>query len=622
MKNAIWLFNRLKAMNFGEVLWRIQQKFLQRKEFKRFYLLNKPVTHITPPEKISNLSIDIEKLSINWDNENLSIFEKLDLLGDFEYEEYKKEWNAGFQTINTWDQHSYSHTIPIVQRTDVGDIRTNWELNRHYQFVGLAKNFYITGENRYLLEFSDLFNHWNENNLFLHGVQWTSAMEVAIRVNSWVFTYAFLAKGFKKYGKTNTALLSQLEQGVILMADYIVNHRARFSSANNHLIIEMYAVALVGVLCDYKPWKRLAIDTLTSELSKQNYPDGVNKEMSLHYQSFVMEAYGILLILLQSNKEKMPEIWYQYLEKMSEFVSDCCGHYGETIIFGDNDGGKILNLSGLKFDHYRYILDLMSLVLERKYSELDNPNENVSWLSNYDFIKQAKRKEKYIPLLSKCYKQGGYTILRSRDKRVLIGMDHADLGFGPIAAHGHADGLSMQIFIEGTPVLVDPGTFNYHVTPQDRDYYRKTENHNTVTVGGINQSVIHGPFLWGKKAKCTLLEYLSDSRQIEISAKIEYEGIQHTRKVVYDFDRHITVHDYVLTPEHNSISQTWNFGPTINIKIQHNKIITSHVVMHSTGKVKNEGYCQYSPDYNYKTASEKCSFTSLDNEVTTHIQIM
>lgn len=38
-----------------------------------------------------------------------------------------------------------------------------------------------------------------------------------------------------------------------------------------------------------------------------------------------------------------------------------------------------------------------------------------------------------------CFKEGGNTFLRDGQDRVLIGIDHAALGFGSIAAHGHAD---------------------------------------------------------------------------------------------------------------------------------------------------------------------------------------
>ena len=287
MRDVKWFINRLKAMNLKEMLWRVQQKQLQKREFKNLYILHKPVTEIPLPQNISSLRIDIENLSINWDNTEWTEFSALDLFDAYEYEIYKKAWNAGFQTEKQWPEDKYSPTIIISQRIEIGDIRTNWELNRHFQFAALAKSYYCTREKKYLSEFCELFYDWNKHNLFLHGVEWTSAMELAIRVNSWLYAYAFL----KKAG-CEDRLLGDIEHGIFVMTDYILKHRARFSSANNHLIIEMYAVALMGIVADFKPWREEAISILTEELSKQNYEDGVNKEMSLHYQSFVMEAYG------------------------------------------------------------------------------------------------------------------------------------------------------------------------------------------------------------------------------------------------------------------------------------------------------------------------------------------
>ena len=39
----------------------------------------------------------------------------------------------------------FSYDIPCSQQEDIGDIRTNWELNRHFQFSALAKSYYISG---------------------------------------------------------------------------------------------------------------------------------------------------------------------------------------------------------------------------------------------------------------------------------------------------------------------------------------------------------------------------------------------------------------------------------------------------------------------------------------------
>ena len=157
MKDIKWLINRLKAMKPKEMMWRAMQKRLQKKE-KTLYTLHKPVIEIPLSHELINLHLNIEKLSINWGNDNWIEFSSLDLFDAFDYEEYKNKWNAGFQTDATWPEDPFSSNINISQRVDIGDIRTNWELNRHFQFAALAKTYYCTKEEKYLSEFRELFS--------------------------------------------------------------------------------------------------------------------------------------------------------------------------------------------------------------------------------------------------------------------------------------------------------------------------------------------------------------------------------------------------------------------------------------------------------------------------------
>jgi len=530
MKNIKWYISRVQAMNVGEIIWRVKQKCNQKIEKKAIYSKKLPVTEIPLDKKFGAMKPNICRISMNWNNAHSLLFSGLELFGVFDYNEYRKKWNAGFQTQNTWPEDVCSYDISCSQQEDIGDIRTNWELNRHFQFSALAKSYYVSGSKKYFDELCILFDDWNKHNLFLHGVEWTSVMEIAIRVNSWIYTYCFLKKAFNRYGVTeDTNLLGLLSHGIMVMTDYITRHRARYSSANNHLIVEMYAVALSGIFYDCTQWKKLALDILTKELPIQNSSDGINREMSLHYQSFVMEAYGLLMLEMQHNKIEIPKLWIKYLSHMSEFLCDCCGDYGETIVFGDNDEGKILDLSGLKYDYYRYVLDLMGVILPQRYSELYTLHENLYWIVPQQIIKDSKAKSCYRSPDAKCYKKGGYTLLRSRDHKVLIGIDHAELGFGSLAAHGHADALSFQMFINGEPVFVDPGTYNYHVPKKARDEFRATKNHNTVCGDGKNQSEILGPFLWGKRYRCIDTVFSESKEEIRLKAGIEYDGNLHVR---------------------------------------------------------------------------------------------
>lgn len=593
MKDIHWLVNRLKSMNAPEVAWRVQQKLLQKREKKSVYSLHLPVTQIPLSKGMQGLRADAFRIPFNSKSNNTSVFETLDIFGQFDYQLYKKKWNAGFQTENTWPEKDFSADIAIGQREDIGDIRTNWELNRHFQFTCLAKNYYITGEERYLSELTDMFNDWNRHNLFLHGAQWTSAMELGIRVISWIYTYVFLTHALEKYQAGESKLPGKLCHGIAVMAAYICKHRARFSSANNHLVVEMLAVGMSGFLFEKEDWIQTSVQILTDELPKQNFEDGVNREMSLHYQSFVMEAYGILWLAMKHNHREVPDSWKTYLTAMSRFVADCCGDYGEVIVFGDNDEGKNLDLQGRIDDHYRYVLQLMGMLLDTRFTKADLI-ENICWITTEAQQKAYNEKSLYIPGLVSHYQKGGYTILRSRDRKVLIGMDHAELGFGSIAAHGHADALSVQVYFEGRPILVDSGTYNYHVPKKARNEIRSTKAHNTVYIEGIEQADMLGPFLWGRRYQVNDVQIRETDKDVQIEATISYEGITHTRKATFDFGRMLLVDDVVM-PALGGASQMWIINGSGSVA--GNRVAAEHIAIVAKDATPEVERTVFSPEY-------------------------
>ncbi|MCL2051120.1 MAG: heparinase II/III family protein [Lachnospiraceae bacterium] len=543
MPKAKWLINRLTAMSAEEVIWRLSQLKLQRKEKRAFKKKPILVTAKIFNKSLQNLVPDEEFFYLNLSNPHFSLSTSLPLLGGYHYKLHKKDWHYGFQTSNHWPK-TFSYELDYKQCDDIGDARTNWELNRHLQFALLAKNYFASLDKKYLDEFESLFKDWNNENPFLHGISWTSVMEFAIRASNWCYAYCFL----KARGEASKTLLEELKIGIINMTDYVVSHYSRYSSANNHLVVEAFSIAQSGILFRHKPWVDLGISLLTRELPLQNYADGVNKELSLHYQSFYMEAMGLILRLLQKNQYPVPDSWEPILEKMCEYISDCRGRYGEIIAFGDNDDGKILDLNGAAFDHYEYVLGLFSLLLPNSYIEVRKSAENLTWLFTANDFKKSRSKPIYEPEICACYREGGVSILRSKDKQVLIGIDHGELGFSSIAAHGHADALSFRMYVKGKPLFIDPGTYIYHTDLTSRNAYRKTKNHNTVCVDGRDQSEMLGAFLWGKRAKCRLLIFRETEEDIYLSA--EHDGYHpeiHKRTFVYNKTDELVIKDEFQT---------------------------------------------------------------------------
>lgn len=539
MRDISWMIRRLNAMSFPEILWRFSQKKIQKNEQRKFKEKKIPVTIEIFNSNLASLTLNSDKLHINFDNKEYELNSVIHLLAGANYEDYKKRWNAGFQTDNIWPD-TFSYNLDYKQRDDIGDARTNWELNRHFQFALLAKNYAASKDNKYFREFKELFTDWNEKNPFLHGISWTSVMEVAIRCSNWCYSYAFLNQA-----GADEELQNDLRIGIINMTDYIANHYSRYSSANNHLIVEAFVIGQSGILFDNKKWIDLSVNILTRELPLQNYSDGINKELSLHYQSFYMEAMGLMMRLMIKNSIEIPATWKTMLSKMSQYVADCMGDYGEVVVFGDDDEGKILDLQGGEINHYKYVLGLMSLLLDLQYVDLKVfSSETLKWLFTDKELEQSKNKERYVSPQYCCYKEGGNSILRSTDRKVLIGIDHAALGFGSIAAHGHADALSFQLFYEGQSIFVDPGTYIYHCDLENRNDFRKTKNHNTVTVNDSNQSEMLGAFLWGKKASAKLEKIEEGDEGIEIIMSQDgYKPIIHTRAFLFDGDRKVVIED-------------------------------------------------------------------------------
>lgn len=509
-----WYINRLRAMSVPEVAWRLEQKAAQQAERNVFGKRRIAVTDRVFRREWEGLVFHRERLALAEQAAPVcsdAAPVRIALPGGYDYETYKKDWHAGFQTPQKWPQ-IFSGDLHYKQRDEIGDARTNWELNRHFQFAMLARRYCRTKDRTYLTELSELFFDWNAENPFLTGISWTSVMEAAIRDINWIYTLGFLSDAAQAEENAAAkerigALCRALRVGIINMTEYIAVHYSRHSSANNHVITEAAAMGLAGLVMNCGAWFDTAFYILQYEIERQNYGDGVNKEVSLHYQSFFMEAVGLLMLHMQINGIRVPQMWRNTLVKMSRYLADCQGQYGESVVFGDDDGGKILDLQGaMQRNHYDYVLQLMSVVLPERYAAAVTDDTLLAIVPGH-LRERMGEKRLCRRTGSVCYEQGGVSLLRSEDGSALIGIDHGELGLGSIAAHGHADALSFQMYLGGSAIFADAGTYIYHIDLQSRNAFRKTENHNTVTINGADQSEMRGAFLWGKRAETRLLAH-------------------------------------------------------------------------------------------------------------------
>ena len=597
-----WYMNRLRAMNLREVVWRVDQKRIQKSEAKRFGKQKYSVGSVLYPV-YEHLKFDADGVGLNYDNHRFDINTNIHLLKGTDYEKWPD---------------IFSYSLDYKQRDDLGDARTNWEKNRHFDWALIAKAYYVTKEEKYFLALKDTVNSWMQKNPFLYGISWTSAMEFAIRSINWIIALAFVQKSGRD--------MPELRNGIINITDYLTKHYSRFSSANNHLLVEATAIGLAGYAFDNKQWKELACNILSEELDKQNYSDGVNKELSLHYQTFGMEAYLLLMHVMQKHNDTEWKQWGPMLKKEAEFVAHSSWREKTICEFGDDDEGKILDLQGGEWHQWDYVLQLASLVTGTRYSDFETVHENIDWLFNRDEIEEIRTKPLYDASRSRCFEVGGNTFIRDKQNRILIGIDHAELGFGSIAAHGHADALSFQMLIDGKVVFVDPGTYIYHCDIEHRNSFRKTINHNTLCVEGKDQSKMLGAFMWGERANCKLEEWHpSENKDVLVASHDGYKPLIHKRK--FEFDKNNNVF-YILdsVSANKEYAVTFMLGNHVVVEANnanvHLQIDSISIYMHFEGAniVKIED-AELSPEYGVKVQTKAIRVYSNNKEVKSTINI-
>ncbi|MFY0761455.1 heparinase II/III family protein [Metabacillus dongyingensis] len=496
-----WYIQRLKKMSHKELIWRLNHK-KQAKIYKIKYGLRKKLITANDLYNINYdvacKKFDISFLKIGQDGQQieglpLKIFEnyKIKTSG----EEKIPDWHYSYNKNEYWPL-SFSTDLNIKQRDDIGDPRVTWEINRLQYFPALAIKFITTKDNKYLSMLKNHFYDWVNQNPFFWGVNWTSPMEAALRNISLLLTIYFLEKSLDP----NNKFLYDIKVAILNQNEYVNSHYSQFSSANNHLLIEMVSINLVSLCTKDTILENKSLKILKQEINRQTFQDGVNKEQAIHYHTFVLEG---LLLWLKFSIDRYgffpdSEIVMK-IEKMTEYIADMTDEGGNVQSMGDSDDGKIISL----FDndnHYSTVLDLASLLFDKNYSYSEKiSSKTINSIKWRDF----KFNKKYIREEVKFYKYGGKSIFRKNinEKQIYVTFEHGNLGLGPLFAHGHCHALSVNLHINGIPVFIDAGTYIYNIEYKMRDRLRMPSSHNTILIDGDNFANSKGAFIWGESYK-------------------------------------------------------------------------------------------------------------------------
>ena len=470
-----------------------------------------------------------------------------------------------------WPDHP-SHRID--HRSAGGDVKWIWELNRLQHLPWLAQAWLFTGDDRYSKAALGQLESWIEQNTPGRGIAWQGAFEAGIRAIS----VAIALQGLRDSPDLTAGLYRRVVTMLAESAACCWADRSLYSSANNHLVGEMAGLAVVAMIFPElrraEKWEKRAANQLCTEASKQILADGIGAEQAVAYQLFTVELLHLVAVLMRLRGSDVPQPFYESIRRNATFLTAIVGDGNPPPRFGDDDGGFALRLGPDAprsiTDHLRIISGVCGQQSPAHFGS-SGSGLDAAWFAELAQSAPSSIATPETPprvLGSFLAPNGGLVVLRGGNRQIT--MDVGPLGYLSLAAHGHADALSVVLSADGHELISDPGTGSYYGHPPWRAVMRSTRAHPTVCVDGQDQSVAGGPFLWSKHAKVEVLG--ADLTAGVVDA--QHDGysrlpgdVIHRRWLITTSDdcEQALVVDLIRGTGHHEVRTNWPLHPSLGI---------------------------------------------------------
>lgn len=485
--------------------------------------------------------------------------------------DWHRDPGSGIRTAS----HLFGRAINYRNSALVGDVKLIWEIGRHQHLVCLAVGYVITGNTLFKQAIARQIEDWIDKNPFNRGIHWCSSLEVALRSISWAMIHSlFFCRDGGAGIFDSIDNVPALKKSIFHHAWFVAHNLSRHSSANNHLIGELTGLWTISQVFDLglrgQSWSAQAKRELEREAQLQVHVDGVSKEQAIYYHLWVLEYLLFASLVGKKTGNDFSAGFDTVISRMSGFLDTITPAGGLPPNIGDSDDGFVNRFDVAHPENpYQDIQETIHAVSTGCRKNIRS--QKAFWYSalSGDGVCTSFKSAIVQQRLPVVFPAGGYAVLGDTTTKCIF--DAGELGYLSIAAHGHADALSVVIAVDNEWWLTDPGTYAYHDKPEWRNYFRGTSAHNTLVVDNRDQSKPGGPFLWAHHARAALLDCSGMQGRGQIATGIHYGyetmGIVHRREVHYDPDsKTYRINDQVTGNGKHELALNFHFFPGTDVR--------------------------------------------------------
>ena len=458
----------------------------------------------------------------------------------------RPKWNLDFMSGQGWS-HVPSECRDCI-RHDGSDVKVPFELSRLQFLPILAKAHVLTGDESYRVTAKELLTHWIQSNPVSVGVNWTVAMEAALRAMSICFLLNLLLPLRPEEQPWLATVTRSLTQHLLYIEANI--EFSHLFTSNHYLsdIVGLYCLSLFLDGENMAARRRKYRQRIEAEMAKQVYEDGGDYEASTGYQVLVAQLFTTALLLMRSDcSAPEPPAFVERLSRMFQFLNAVASTSGQLPQVGDCDDGRTeLLVDDLEQMIYSPVVERNSLKVshllglgQRLFGVGEGPGEHAAWYGLTDTTQIPYSQSQISPDSAspiKVLPNSGIAVLQHGSAELLFfAIPNGIFGKG---SHTHNDKLSFVLRVQGQEVLCDSGTGCYTRDLAMRNRLRSTAAHNTLLIDGTEQNRIdagpRGTFILGNEATVSQIQEGRDGQGYLLRAShtgYRSLGVTHTRSI-------------------------------------------------------------------------------------------